>query len=284
MDVATVTTADLGLLSAVRRTLDAAQSGYLCVAFAHPRGVRLLARELERARARRARVRLLATTVFDRGGECRRALSDAVSLGVDVRIHNRAKGTFHPKLYLAERGGEARAVVASANLTGGLLTNHEVGVELRGSRRDEAIAQAWDWAERLWDDASSEAWVPVAADAPPDAIAPELLAVLRGLEGRTIGTLADGSPNRIVEVDPSGVLVETKESRRKGSGPQRVDPWMLNDAWAHLRERGELTNRELLKGLRVMRSSAVCAMLALVPGVRIVSTRPIVLRVPPTGR
>ena len=268
----------MNLLSAVRRTLDAAQDAYLCVAFAHPRGVRLLSRELERAKARRARVRLLATTVFDRGGDCRRALGDAASLGVDVRIHNRSKGTFHPKLYLGERPGEVRAVIASANLTGGLLANHEVGVELRGSRQDDAIAQAWAWGESLWEDAQTEAWITVAADALPDAIAPELLTVLQKLEGETIATLSDESPNRIVEVDRSGVLVETKDSTRKQSGPQLVEPWMLNDAWEHLRERGMLTNQELLKGLRIMRSSAVCAMLARVPGVRVVSKRPIALQ------
>jgi hypothetical protein len=75
-----------------------------------------------------------------------------------------------------------------------------------------------------------------------------------------------------------GVLVETEESRRKRSGPQLVEPWMLNDAWAHLRERGELTNTVLLKGLRIMRSSAVCAMFARIPGVQVASRRPITLR------
>jgi HKD family nuclease len=283
MEVTTVTTADMGLLNAVRRTVESAYDAYLCVAFAHARGVRLIARELEGARSRGARVRLLATTVFDRDGECRRALSDALALGVDVRIHNRSTGTFHPKLYLSERPAETRAVIASANLTGGLLANHEIGVELRAPSRDGAIAEAWEWAEALWVDAQSRAWVPAAADEPADAIAPELLAALRKLQGETIETLADGRPNRIVEVDQSGVLVETEGSRRKRSGPQRVEPWMLNDAWEHLRERGELTNRELLDGLRVMRSSAVCAMLARVPGVQVASRRPIVLRLAGRG-
>ena len=56
--------------------------------------------------------------------------------------------------------------------------------------------------------------------------------------------------------------------------------WMLHTAWEHLKATGSLTNRYLLApdGLNVMRSSTVCALLARLPGVEVVATRPIELR------
>jgi hypothetical protein len=54
---------------------------------------------------------------------------------------------------------------------------------------------------------------------------------------------------------------------------------MIQVAWEWLLARGQLTNRFLLDtdGLNVKRSSFVCALLARLPGVRVVSTRPIEL-------
>ena len=46
-----------------------------------------------------------------------------------------------------------------------------------------------------------------------------------------------------------------------------IPAWMFNIAWDYLRARGELSNKTLLNDLRVMRSSAVCAILACVSGV-----------------
>ena len=93
-------------------------------------------------------------------------------------------------------------------------------------------------------------------------------------------TLSNSKPNRIERVDADGVLLSTGASDAKGSGPQLVDAWMLNAAWRHLRTTGRLTNRYLLSsdGLNVKRSSAVCALLARLPGVEVISTRPIELR------
>jgi len=58
---------------------------------------------------------------------------------------------------------------------------------------------------------------------------------------------------------------------------------MLQLAWDYPQRYGELSNRYLLAadGLNVKRSSAVCAILARLPGITISSTNPIVLR---TGR
>jgi hypothetical protein len=75
----------------------------------------------------------------------------ASGLGLDIRILNPGSGrTFHPKLYLAVNGAGASAVIGSANLTGGLATNFEAGVALRGSLEDRPLARAWGWAEELW--------------------------------------------------------------------------------------------------------------------------------------
>lgn len=57
MDVATVTTADHGLLRAVRTVLAEADEALLCVAFVQERGLRLLEKELEGRQARRAATR-----------------------------------------------------------------------------------------------------------------------------------------------------------------------------------------------------------------------------------
>src|SRR5262245_9001170 len=87
--------------------------------------------------------------------------------------------------------------------------------------------------------------------------------------GTTVTTLADGRPNLIVEVGEQGIVIETEASKAKGGGPKLVKAWMLQAAWDHLAEHGSLTNRYLLStaGLNVKRSSAVCAVLAQLPGV-----------------
>jgi hypothetical protein len=105
--------------------------------------------------------------------------------------------------------------------------------------------------------------------------------VLEGQRRRdpNIATIANGKVNRIERVGSEGVWITTDESKRKGVGPQLVPAWMLNVAWSHLRATGTLTNRYLLAsdGLNVKRSSAVCALLACVPGVEVASKRPIAL-------
>jgi hypothetical protein len=75
------------------------------------------------------------------------------------------------------------------------------------------------------------------------------------------------------------VWIETERSARLGRGAEPVPAWMLNVAWDHLVANGRLTNRYLLAedGLNVKRSSAVCALLAALPFVEVVSRRPIEL-------
>jgi hypothetical protein len=56
---------------------------------------------------------------------------------------------------------------------------------------------------------------------------------------------------------------------------------MLTLAWEYLLAHGTLTNRHRLAtgGLNVKRSSAVCAVLARLPGIAVASTRPVTLEV-----
>ena len=98
--------------------------------------------------------------------------------------------------------------------------------------------------------------------------------------GTTVMTLADGRPNWIVSITDDGVTIETEASKEKGHGPRRVEAWMLQAAWDHLSREGPLTNKYLLStaGLNVKRSSAVCAILAHLPGVEVASSKPIELR------
>jgi hypothetical protein len=73
--------------------------------------------------------------------------------------------------------------------------------------------------------------------------------------------------NLVCERTPHGLYMETGSSRGAGKGPQEIPAWMFNLAWEYLQTHGELTNAHLLNELRVHRSSAVCAILARLPGV-----------------
>lgn len=279
MDVATVTTSDRSLLHAVRATLTGADEAFLCVAFVQEKGLHLLEKELDALRRRNVRSRLLVTTTFQTTTPS--ALAMASGLGLDVRVLNPGSGrTFHPKLYLGTSPSGANAVIGSANLTGGLATNFEAAVALRGARGDLPLAKAWDWAEELWADERVEAWTPAAAERIEEAFEPDLYAaasaeVRRNPVFQTLGP----SPrlNRVVELTPVEVHVETERSRSRG-GAEPIPAWMFNLAWDRLRTHGTLSNAELLNDLRVHRSSAVCAILARLPQVERAPGREIVLR------
>ncbi|MBN8613662.1 MAG: phospholipase D family protein [Deltaproteobacteria bacterium] len=278
MDVSTVTAPSGGLLAAVRATLAGADDALLCVAFAQTRGVHLIGEELA-AVSDRSGARVLVTTVFSRAPTpALTALSDT---GASVRVLNPGGGTYHPKVFLGRRGNTLQAVVGSANLTSGLAANIEAATYLRGSRDDEALARLWTWAESAWSDPRARDWVSSPDDQSEEEIEPELLALIdaaitREPELYTLGPTP--KLNVVRDRGPSGLWVETERTRAANAAAQLVPPRMLNLAWDVLRSRGELSNRTLLDELRVHRSSFVCALLARVPGVEVVSSRPIVLR------
>ncbi len=278
MHVETVTTSDRSLLHAVRSTLDGAEEVFLCVAFVQEKGLHLLERELDALNRRKVRSRLLVTTTFRSTSPSGLAMADR--LGLDVRILNPGSGrTFHPKLYLGSSAAGAHAVIGSANLTGGLATNFEAAVALRGSREDVPLAKAWAWAEELWSDDRVERWTPQAAEREEEPFEPSLYAALFTEVRRNPVFLTLGPsprPNRVVLLTQVEVHVETGRSRARASGSEPIPAWMFNLAWDRLRTHGTLSNSELLNDLRVHRSSAVCAILARLPQVEHVAGREIV--------
>jgi hypothetical protein len=279
LHVETVTTSDRTLLQAVRATLDGADDAFLCVAFVQDKGLHLLRSELERLRRRQARARLLVTTTFQTTSPS--ALSMASDLGLEVRVLNPSGGkTFHPKLYLGNTGDSSRAVIGSANLTGGLFANIEAAVALRGERCDPPIARAWQWAAELWEDPRVQPWTLRTAKAQEEAFDPELYAALNAEVRRdpVFRTLSRGRPNRVIELTPLEVHIETDRSRARTGGAEPVPAWMFNLAWDRLRTHGTLSNVELLNDLRVHRSTAVCAILSRLPQVDVAPGKRIVLR------
>jgi HKD family nuclease len=279
--VETVTTSDQTLLSAVRSTLQDAEEAFLCVAFVQEKGLHLLEPELAALQRRKARARLLVTTTFQTTSPG--ALGMAARLGLEVRVLNPGAGkTFHPKLYLASGAGEARAVIGSANLTGGLFSNFEAAVALSGSAGDEPIARAWRFAEGLWSDDRVEPWTPAAAEAEQETFAPDLYAALAAEVRRDPVFMTLGpkpKPNLVARLTRAALYVATERSRRRTGGAEEIPAWMFNLAWDRLRAHGRLSNAELLNDLRVHRSSAVCAILGrLAPFVERAPGREIVLR------
>lgn len=280
MDVETVTTSDRTLLHAVRSTLETADEAFLCVAFVQEKGLHLLEKELEGLQRRGARRRLLVTTTFKTTSPA--ALSMASGLGLDVRVLNPGSGrTFHPKLYLGFNQASAQAVIGSANLTAGLATNLEAAIALRGSRKDGPLARAWEWAETLWSDDRVERWTPRVAERVEEPFEPELFRALAAEVRREPVFMTLGPhprSNRVVELTPVEVHVETERSRERVGSAEAIPAWMFNLAWERMRTHGTLSNSVLLNDLRVHRSSAVCAMLARLPHVERVPGREIVLR------
>jgi hypothetical protein len=111
----------------------------------------------------------------------------------------------------------------------------------------------------------------------PDQIDPELLALIEKhiAIGCEIATVSQGHTNRVESISPAGLEISTEKSDR-GDGPQLVPGWMFNVAWDELERTGRLRASDLVRVAK--RSSAVCAVLAALPTVSVVSERPIELR------
>lgn len=263
-------------LAAVRSVLDGADEALLGVAFVQHRGVNLIEHQLRNV----GRGRLVTTTVF--GSTTAQGLSAAEDGGFAVRVLNPARGTFHPKLYIARHGDELVAAVGSANLTSGLVANVETGVVLRGPSHAPQLRRLWRLAESWWDHFDAVPWAPERVPAAPEVLEGELFSqlALAIARERVVLTLSDCKSNIVHEVTPDGVWVETVKSRGQGRPPQLVEAWMIQIAWDWLQAHGSLTAKFLVAtdGLNVKRSSFVCALLARLPQVEIASRRPIELR------
>lgn len=281
MRVATVSTSDGSLLRGVRETLSTSDSALLCVAFVHERGLGLIKRELEALRGRGAHTRLLVTTTFD--DDPGPALGAAAELGCEVKVLNPGGRSYHPKLYLGAGGQGSSAVIGSANLTAGLATNFEIGVRLEGSRDDLPLREAWEWAEARWSEPRATLWTPTVVrersrgETFDDALFAALCAeVQRNPVFLTLGRAP--AKNVVLQLTEHEAVVETAKSAREGPGGQSIPAWMFNLAWVRLKRFGELSNDTLLNDLRVMRSSAVLAILARLPGVKPVTGKGIGVR------
>jgi len=263
-------------LEAVRRVLDGADEAILGVAFVQRRGVSLVERQLQSVGAGR----LVTTTVF--GSTTSDGLGAVRSAGFAVRVLNPPGGTFHPKLYLARHGNEIAAAVGSANLTSGLVANVELVTVLRGRPNAPELRRLVELSESWWAHRDAVDWSPERVPAAREILEPGLLreieaALATNKEVMTLGERPQ--PNWVRDITPDGVWVETQRSRAAARPAQLVEAWMIQSAWDYLQAHGVLTNRFLLAtdGLNVKRSSFVCSLLARLPGVRVVSTRPITL-------
>lgn len=96
--------------------------------------------------------------------------------------------------------------------------------------------------------------------------------------GQVISTLGLGKPNRIVEIGPDGILVETERSVRLGTGPRLVPAELLESDWETLVSTGTLTSANASH-----RGSFTGALFALFDDVEVVSSRPRVLIHTPNG-
>ncbi len=277
MHIHTITTANRTLLTSIRQTLTESSVALLCVAFASDAGVNLLNRELK---ALGGNARLLVTTTF--GSTTASALNQATGYGNHVSVLNPGSGTYHPKLYLGRHGQQAAAVIGSANLTRGLVGNVELATHMVGNSNTEALDDAWRWAEELWRDERVTPWTPNEVQLDDgEAFADDLWALLQHEVARDPVFMTLGSrprPNRVIEITPGGLWVETERTADRGTGAQLIPSWMFNLAWVHLQRHGSLSNRHLLDELRVHRSSAVCAVLGRLEPVDVVEGRRIELR------
>lgn len=268
MQVTTAPTTDGSLLQAIRQNLSDADEALLAVAFVNEAGVHLLDKQLRRLGAN---ARLIATTTF--GTTTGAGLSMAWGHGTQLRTLNPSGGTFHSKAFLTRSGnGDAALIIGSSNLTGGLVSNIEVATIVRGSMQDDAIADAWAWAEEVWRHDKSKDWTPeLARVQQPTSFDAELHTLLLAAKGQseTFLTLSQAKPNIVTELSPTGLYVVTEASLRKGSQPQLVPSWMFELAWRTLRVRGAISQQAVLNELNIKRSAAVCAILARLPGVEV---------------
>jgi hypothetical protein len=272
MEVVTITnpgsaSAEQSILGGVREALTGVDEALLAVAFVQIAGVNFLEKQLK---ALGSTTRLVVTAAFGMTNPA--ALAAACSFGTSLKVHAPTSGTYHPKLYMGRSGSKAVAVIGSANLTGGLVSNVEAAVMLRGTLDDAPIRSAWDFAEALWTDDRSRAWVPGDLPVVEEAFSSELYGLILTAVAATGGqftTIAKDKPNHVTEVTTTGLYVVTDASAAKSAPAQFVPAWMIEIAWDYLRAHGRLTNRFLLDadGLNVKRSSFVCALLAKLPGV-----------------
>lgn len=123
----------------VKACLFKAEKVQIAVAFLKMSGLNLLFKTIEKALKRGATIQLAAGLDFTQTEpealkKLKRLLEIYPGSGLFISNFERAS-VFHPKFYLFQFGGQAAAIVGSANLTnGGFLQNEEVSVFLEGEK------------------------------------------------------------------------------------------------------------------------------------------------------
>lgn len=78
------------------------------------------------------------------------ALRKLLEYEVDCKIID--SDTFHPKLYIFKKAGDFCCIIGSSNLSeGGLFSNYEANVILRGNDSDSSIKESIDYFSDLWE-------------------------------------------------------------------------------------------------------------------------------------
>lgn len=134
-----------------------ARSAWFAVAWARRSGLTLLEPAIKCLRDRHRSVRALIG--IDQHGSTEEALSLAMALFSEARVYHDSSRfkTFHPKLYVVEADGRARAVIGSGNLTeGGLSINYELALQIDLDLTDVGDATILQdfraWFDRRWAD------------------------------------------------------------------------------------------------------------------------------------
>lgn len=129
--------------------LDGADEILISVAFLRSRGLDAVHSQLGACLRSGGRVRIHAGLDF--------RLTDPEALdrlaklvrrwpGCNVFLASAKGATFHPKAYLARSGGKYRALIGSANLTGGALdANEELSIRFEGTQEHGLVAQLLSW-------------------------------------------------------------------------------------------------------------------------------------------
>lgn len=140
---------------------------------------------------------MLTTTTF--GTTSLEALTLAHELGVEIKILNPKNGTYHPKLYLSRTGNVSRALIGSANLSAGLISNVEVAVDLDPRQDRTTIQDSWKLGEELWTSSLAKPWTPASqVKLHSDESLKVMQIVHKHLqEGQTIDSVSHQKPNRV---------------------------------------------------------------------------------------
>jgi len=113
-------------------------------------------------------------------------------------VLNPARGTFHPKPYLARHGDEIAPAVGSANLTSRPIANVEIVTAFRGGDTAPQLVCLLELAESWWDPEDTVDWSPRDRHSSLRTLAPDRLRQIQAANrgNPEVLTLADHRPNR----------------------------------------------------------------------------------------